>query len=248
MNCAQTRELIDAGLDGELDLLTSLDLKRHVECCPPCAHEQERLQAVKATIAAAPYYDAPPELARRIGRSLREEIGLPMRFRILRRTLAIAACVAVLVSLGWLAVQHLDRAGADARSRELVAAHVRSLMADHLLDVPSSDQHTVKPWFSGKLDFAPEVRDLTDAGFPLHGGRLDYLDGRPVAALVYRHNRHVINCFIQPGETNESAFTTSTVQGYSVVEFSHHRLRWQLISDAAPATLEELARALQTAP
>jgi anti-sigma factor RsiW len=248
MNCAQTKELIDAGLDGELDLLTSLDLKRHVECCPSCAHEQERLQAVKSAIAAAPYYDAPPELSRRISHSLRNEIAPPLRFRILRRTLAIAASLAVVVTLGWLAVQHLDRAGADARSRELVAAHVRSLMADHLLDVPSSDQHTVKPWFTGKLDFAPEVRDLADAGFPLQGGRMDYLDGHPVAALIYRHNRHVINCFIRPDGANESAITTTTVQGYSVVQFTHHRLRWQLISDAAPATLEELARALRTAP
>ena len=244
MNCPQTRELIDAGLDGELDLLTSLDLKRHVECCPSCAHEQERLQAVRSTIAAAPYYHAPPELARRIGHSLRNEIAPPMRFRFLRRTLAIAASLAVVVTLGWLAVQHLNRAGADARSRELVAAHVRSLMADHLLDVPSSDQHTVKPWFTGKLDFAPEVRDLKEAGFPLQGGRLDYLDGHPVAALIYRHNRHVINCFIQPDSADASAITTSTIQGYSVVQFTHHRLRWQLISDAAPATLEELAHAL----
>jgi anti-sigma factor RsiW len=244
MNCAQTKELIDAGLDGELDLLTSLDLKRHVECCPSCAHEQERLQAVKSTIAAAPYYDAPPELARRIGHSLRSEIAPPMRFRFLRRTLAIAACLAVVVSLGWLAAQHFERNVLESRSRELVAAHVRSLMADHLLDVPSSDQHTVKPWFTGKLDFAPEVRDLTDAGFPLQGGRLDYLDGRPVAALVYRHNRHVINCFVRPDSTAESLISTSTAQGYCIVQFTHHRLRWQLISDAAPATLEQLARAL----
>jgi anti-sigma factor RsiW len=244
MNCAQTKELIDAGLDGELDLLTSLDLKRHVECCPSCAHEQERLQAVKSAIAAAPYYQAPPELARRIGNSLRNEIAPPLRFRILRRTLAIAACLAIVASLGWFAVQHVERTVAETRSRELVVAHVHSLMADHLLDVPSSDQHTVKPWFTGKLDFAPEVRDLKDAGFPLQGGRLDYLDGRPVAALVYRHNRHVINCFVRPDSTAESPISTSTAQGYCIVQFTHHRLRWQLISDAAPATLEQLARAL----
>jgi anti-sigma factor RsiW len=244
MNCAQTRELIDAGLDGELDLLTSLDLKRHVECCPACAQVQERLQAVKSTIAAAPYYDAPPELSRRIGRSLRNEIAPPLRFRILRRALAVAACLAIVVMLGLLAAQHFERTGVETRSRELVAAHVRSLMADHLLDVPSSDQHTVKPWFSGKLDFAPEVRDLADAGFPLQGGRLDYLDNRPVAALVYRHDRHVINCFVRPDGTAESPINTSTAQGYCIVQFTHHRLQWQLISDAAPATLEQLARAL----
>src|SRR5205814_3634336 len=139
-----------------------------------------------------------------------------------------AASLLVVVTLGWVAVQHLNRAGADARSRELVAAHVRSLMADHLLDVPSFDQHTVKPWFTGKLDFAPEVRDLTDAGFPLQGGRLDYLDGHPVAALIYRHNRHVINCFIAPAGVDESPLNTTTINGYSIVRFAHHRLQWQL--------------------
>ncbi|MDB5319713.1 MAG: putative transrane anti-sigma factor [Phycisphaerales bacterium] len=248
MNCMQTRELIGPQLDGELDLMASLELKRHVECCLACAQVQERLQAVRSAVtASAPYYQAPEQFGDQIRAALRREIPhapAPRRpWRTFLRPLAVAAAVLLVAGLALDMALHSYRSSSHTLAREVVAAHVRSLMADHLLDVRSSNQHTVKPWFNGKIDFAPEVRDLADAGFPLEGGRLDYLDGHAVAALVYRHNLHVINCFVWPARDAEPA-VASGAQGYTLVRFTDRGLTWCIISDAAPATLEEFTRAL----
>ena len=156
----------------------------------------------------------------------------------------MAAALALAATLSWVIARQSGPTGAGTLAHEIVAAHVRSLMADHLYDVRSSDQHTVKPWFSGKLDFAPDVRDPAGEGFPLEGGRLDYLDGHAVAALVYRHNRHVINCFVWPARGAQPPLPTSA-QGYNLIRFSDRGLTWCVISDAAPATLEEFTRALR---
>jgi anti-sigma factor RsiW len=254
VNCTQTRKLIGAHLDGELDLMASLDFNRHVECCPTCAAAQERLQAVRSAVSAsAPYYPAPPQLAAQLRAALRLEVTTPTTSlmpsprpgRAFLRPLAVAAALALVATLSWVVARQSDHSGADILAHEIVAAHVRSLMADHLYDVRSSDQHTVKPWFSGKLDFAPDVRDLAGESFPLEGGRLDYLDGHAVAALVYRHNLHVINCFVWPARDAQPPLPTSA-QGYNLLRFSDRGLTWYVISDAAPATLEEFARALRT--
>ena len=125
--------------------------------------------------------------------------------------------------------------------REVMAGHVRSLQAEHLTDVASSDQHTVKPWFAGKLDFSPNVRDFAEQGFPLIGGRLDYLQGREVAALVYRRNKHVINVFVWPSATLERTAQTESLKGYSIVNFDASGLRYCLVSDLNAKELNELA-------
>jgi anti-sigma factor RsiW len=162
------------------------------------------------------------------------------------RLLATAAVLMLGISIAGIIVWQNHNASVDALSRELVSAHVRSTQADHLLDVVSTDQHTVKPWFSGKLDFSPPVRDLAAAGFALEGGRLDYIAGRPVAALIYRHNKHVINCFVWPGDRTESPASATAFQGYALVQFNQNGLTWHLVSDASRETLEQLARELQT--
>jgi anti-sigma factor RsiW len=254
VNCTQTRKLIGAHLDGELDLMASLDFNRHVECCSACAAAQERLQTVRSAVtASAPYYPAPPQLAAQLRAALRLEVmpqptpQLPRSIRPWRaflRPLGMAAALALVATLSWVVARQSVRGGGATLAHEIVAAHVRSLMADHLYDVRSSDQHTVKPWFSGKVDFAPNVRDLVSVGFPLEGGRLDYLDGHAVAALVYRHNLHVINCFVWPTQGAQPPLPTSA-QGYNLIRFSDRGLTWCVISDAAPATLEEFARALR---
>jgi anti-sigma factor RsiW len=253
MNCTQSRELIGPELDGEVDLMASLELKRHVEGCVACARAQQRMRAVRnAVTASAPYHRAPGQFSDQIRAAIRREVapapalnhGRPL-IAFLLRPLAMAAALLLVAGVTWnVARQSLRVSPADGLSREVVAAHVRSLMAEHLYDVRSSNQHTVKPWFNGKLDFAPEVRDLADAGFPLEGGRLDYLNGRAVAALVYRHKLHVINCFVWPAG-NGDPVKASSAQGYALLTFTDRGLVWCMISDAAPATLEEFARALR---
>lgn len=246
MNCAQARELIGAHLDGELDVMASLEFNRHVECCTACAAARQRVEAVRSAVAVAPYFRAPEELAGRIRAAVRRDVAPAPRRRIvaMMRPLAVAAAaLVVMATLAW----HLGRTspGASGLERELVAAHVRSLQADHLLDVASSNQHTVKPWFNGKIDFAPDVHDLAEAGFPLAGGRLDYIDGHAAAALVYRHNLHVINCFVWPAGGGAEREMATSVAGYSVLRFTERGLSYWVVSDAAAGTLEEFGRALR---
>ena len=243
MNCTQTRELIGAHLDGELDVMASLEFKRHVECCTACALAAERVEAVRSAVSVAPYYRAPDRLGLQIRAAMGREAGAQTggigRFV---RPLAVAAALVLVATLSWRVARSTGPSG--GLERELVAAHVRSLQADHLLDVPSSNQHTVKPWFNGKIDFAPDVRDLADAGFPLQGGRLDYVNGHVAAVLVYRHKLHVINCFVWPAEGGASERATS-VQGYRLLRFTDRGLMYWVVSDASAETLEEFGRAVR---
>ena len=128
---------------------------------------------------------------------------------------------------------------------EVIANHVRSLLATHLLDVSSSDQHTVKPWFDGKIDFAPEVRDLSGDGFPLIGGRLDYLGGRTVVALVYHRNKHPINLFIMPATTNRNTSPSAiTRRGYNILSWTHNEMKYWAVSALNEADLGRFAELL----
>jgi anti-sigma factor RsiW len=137
-------------------------------------------------------------------------------------------------------------AGADPLTQELVAAHVRSLMADHITDVLSTDQHTVKPWFEGKLDFAPSVIDLGPEGFELIGGRLDYAADRPVAALVYKRRQHVINLFIFPRPAaSDGQLGTAGKQGYNVIGWQHSGMTFWAVSDLNAAELQQFCQLYQ---
>ena len=136
--------------------------------------------------------------------------------------------------------------GADVVVAEVVNAHVRSLQAEHLFDVQSTDQHTVKPWFLGKLDFAPPVADLAAMGFPLVGGRLDYVSGRPVAALVYQRQKHSINVFVWPASETSGPDTARSVRGFHVHHWIRDGMSFWVVSDLNDAELSEFARALQS--
>ncbi|HWC97577.1 MAG TPA: zf-HC2 domain-containing protein [Candidatus Sulfopaludibacter sp.] len=203
--------------DGELDATHAAEFERHLAGCAECAAGLERLRALRSAIRRhAPYY------------------GKPHR----RRMAPVWAGLAAAACLAGAAVVVLRTGGESPLDREVLAAHLRSLQANHLVDVVSTDRHTVKPWFAGKLDYAPEVRQIE--GFELVGGRLDYLEGRPVAALVYRRRQHVINVFTWPAETADRAPRSATEQGFHILEWTTSRTHWLAISDAAPEDLKQL--------
>lgn len=250
MNCEHNQQLIGPYVDAELDLPATLEVERNLEDCPRCQQAHRRLIRLRESIfKGAPYYKAPVDLAQQIRSRLAiTETDAPAQKirRLPFGTFAAAAAVVLMAALTLIIIQSTRSSTSDALARELVSAHVRSTLADHLLDVVSSDQHTVKPWFAGKIDFSLPVQDLKSAGFGLQGGRLDYLAGRPVAALVYRHNKHVINCFVWPANSPEASVSTMNLQGFSLLQFNQQGLTWHLVSDASMETLQQLARELQS--
>ncbi|MEP7070198.1 MAG: hypothetical protein ABI789_13200 [Usitatibacter sp.] len=198
----------------------------------------------------ATYYRAPDALGSRIRASLAAEARSEARSQV-RPTLwrwgGIAAAFAAVGVLSWnVALLQARGSDEDRLAREVVTAHVRSLMVEsHLNDVASTDQHTVKPWFAGKLDFAPAVADLAASGFALAGGRLDYVNGRPVAALTYRHRLHVVNVFEWPAtDARDQAPRSIALQGYAVVHWTRSGIEHWAISDVAGADLVTLAELL----
>src|SRR6266852_5468008 len=192
---------LDAYGDGERAPEEARELEAHLEECADCARLHEARLALSAAIRGqVPAFRAPDALRGRVRAAVRGAAGAPLRRWVLpsvaTRWLALAASLAVVAVGSWRLA--LSGAGAEALAGQVLASHVRSLMPGHLTDVLSSDQHTVKPWFNGKLDFSPPVYDFAGRGYPLLGGRLDYLDGRPVAALVYGRRQHVINVYLWP--------------------------------------------------
>lgn len=246
MTCAEARQLLHAYLDDELDLPTVLQIESHLSQCPQCQRQLEAVRAVGRAVAQpAAYYPASTEFRDRIAQSLRAESRTAPAPNVFRPPAAwwkspatlSGLAAAVLLAIG-LAVMLLTPGSGRGPVDELVAAHLRSLQAEHLLDVASTDQHTVKPWFSGKTDFSPPVFDLVGEGFPLVGGRLDYLDQRKVAALVFRRNKHVINVFIWPGEQSPE---TVSRQGFNLVRFECNGMVCWAVSDLNAAELRHFA-------
>jgi anti-sigma factor RsiW len=193
----------------------------------------------------ATYHRAPDALRERVRTDLAREVRVAERAKPWS-FLAMAASFAAVALVTWnLALMNAAPGADELMTRDLVTAHVRSLMIDgHLNDVLSSDQHTVKPWFAGKLDFAPPVHDLANAGYALAGGRLDYVNARAVAVLTYRYRQHVVNVFVWP-EAGESAPRATSRQGFSVVQWTSGGMKYSAVSDAAAAPLVALAEALR---
>jgi anti-sigma factor RsiW len=156
------------------------------------------------------------------------------------RWLAIAAALLLAVSAAWnVALFRSRSSGADLIAESVLSSHVRSLMGAHLLDVPSSDRHTVKPWFNGKLDFSPDVRNFAAQGFPLIGGRIDYVGGRPVAALVYQRRQHIINLFTWPSSAAAGGESEVTHNGYHVLHWNSAGMAWWTVSDLNAGELRQ---------
>jgi len=265
MNCEEATKLMDGYLDGELDPITSQTIEHHLRECPKCDQAYKMHGSLNRAIGnATPYYKAPAELREQIQSSLRKEITerskgngrIPVDSRpliakkrpespsILFGTswnwLALAAAIVFAAVIAWNILPRLQRAGNDQfLATQLIASHVRSLMANHLTDVASSDQHTVKPWLDTKLDFAPAVPDLSSEGFPLIGGRLDYLDNRPVAALIYQRRKHFINLFVWRAALDETRTPrTITRQGYQLLHWVDSDFNYWAVSDVSNNDLQ----------
>jgi anti-sigma factor RsiW len=238
-------DVVHAYVDGELDLIRSLEVEKHLEECSTCSNAVGSVQSLRSRFSSADlYHRAPSGLRERIQSLSSAGFVRPRTQLHLRRWFAIAASIAFAVLATWGAVRvALLPSAQDLLAQEVVSSHVRSLLAEtHLMDVASTDRHTVKPWFSGKVDFAPPVEDFAQEGFPLAGGRLDYVDGRNVAALVYRRNKHVINLFIWPADTEQSQSPKAlTRQGYHLIHWSKSGLTYWAISDLNEQELQEFA-------
>ncbi len=247
MNCAENRLLLHAHADGELDAVNSLALERHLQSCAACAAVQYSTRSLKMAFQQSPLrYGAPNSLRKKI-QAITHASGPKTRPHLLQsllfwRSLAFGATA---LALAAVLLRPADISEHNRFLNEAIASHVRSLMAEHLTDVASSDQHTVKPWFTGKLDFAPNVKDFTAQGFPLVGGRLDYLNGRAVAALVYRRNLHFINVFIWPAPNAHSGKpAVENRRGYFIIDREDAGLHYCLVADLNPEELTRLANLL----
>jgi anti-sigma factor RsiW len=250
LNCQEAQALINGYVDGELDLMKSLEIERHLQECSGCARAHASLQAIRTAIRNSDlYFRTPPDLARRVRSAVREadRADHPRRVRP-GALLAVAASLALITAAGWGLARLMPTRPDDAfLARELVASHVRSqMLPSHRYDVASSDPHTVKPWFEGKLDFAPPVKDLVGHGYPLVGGRLDYLHDRPVAALVYQRRKHAINLFIWPTTPGDQASPPDvTRQGFHMIRWARSGMTFWVVSDLNEGELREFVRMIQ---
>jgi len=244
------QERLTAYLDQELGVSESLALERHLDICADCQRKYAEQRAVSERLKeAALYFDAPAHLARRINAALPQGRLRPIDFKFWNvRWLNVAAGLTTLVAVTWSLGLYLSVPSATEQlTQEVVSSHVRSLQANHLSDVASSDLHTVKPWFNGKLNFSPPVVDLAPEGFPLVGGRLDYIEGRPVAALIYRHNQHPINLYIWPSTDKNAPPQLQNRQGYHLVRWVWNDMDYWAVSDLAADELEKFAELVRIA-
>jgi anti-sigma factor RsiW len=247
MTC-ETKNLLNAYVDGELDSAGSLSVETHVQACASCQTDVERLRALGSAIKNnALRFNAPPRLKRNVQTAIR--VANPDRrssFLRWRWAGALASMIVVII-VGWAVATRWTRSSEETLLvNDIVSNHVRSMMANHITDVASSDSHTVKPWFGGKLDYSPPAKDLTEQGFRLIGGRLDYLDNRPVAALVYQRSQHFINLFVWP--SNGTAIPQEDQlarQGYNLIHWTKAGMTYWLVSELNLTELNECARLLQ---
>jgi anti-sigma factor (TIGR02949 family) len=240
VSCEQLERNLDAYIDRELDLEAATAIRDHVDGCASCRQRVAERQALSRLVQSVPYAQAPDRLRARVA----ARTSRP--YSIIRGLTWAAAAVVVLAVGGGLSLMRSTSTRDSAIVDEVVNGHVRSLMANHLFDVQSADQHTVKPWFLGKVDFAPSVVDLASIGYPLVGGRLDYLGGRPVAALVYQRRQHIINVFVAPDRVGGvTPIEIKSVRGFHVRHWIRDGMSFWAVSDLSDAELTEFARTLQ---
>ena len=244
MDCREAQLWLTAYVDNELDVASAVRLQQHLAACANCSRARDAIQQLRGAIKAhAANHPAPPYLRERIRAAAQGAVvrtrpvpKRPWTWLNLGPALAGGVAFALALTLYWATPSKVDQL-----SLEIVASHTRSLLVDHLSDVASSDQHTVKPWFNGKLDFAPAVVDLAEKGFALAGGRLDYVNGRSVAALVYRHRQHVVNVFMWPAtDQKANASAQLSKQGYNLMNWVDAGMVYWAISDLNSAELSQM--------
>ena len=243
MECREAEGLLPAYHDRELEPVIATSVRDHVDTCAACQERLATLESIGRMIRRAPYYQAPAALRARLTQARSPSTTRSHLF-------AWAAAVVMVVSLGGSVVLIRSSARAvdpvDAVAQEVVSSHVRSLMGEHLFDVRSTDQHTVKPWFLGKLDFSPPVTDLAQAGYPLTGGRLDYVAGHPVAALVYTRGHHTINVFVWPEAADAGRSSDArAIRGFHVRHWANAGMAYWAVSDVNDQELDQFVHALQ---
>jgi len=246
------RVLLHALVDGELDAASAIELQAEIAASPALRQELERLSALQSSVKThAARFNASPALADRLFATLPEPqpkpipTGIPMWWR----SLAIGATATSMALLFWSLSSILPSRNHNVPLlEEVVSAHVRSLMADHLTDLTSGERHSIKPWLSNRLDFSPPVQDLASEGFLLIGARLDYLDGKPVAAIVYRHRQHIINVFVWPSGNRDRPIRLSTHRGFNSTDFDSGGMSYWIVSDLNADDLGKLATLLQRPP
>jgi anti-sigma factor RsiW len=255
MTCDETEILLHALIDGELDAGHARDVEAHVAACPACAEKLKAFRAMRETMVQARLKEtAPAHLRSRIEAALAvpgKTISAPRQSWLASAraswknffggfAVGTALSAAVAASLVIAVVRNDEN---QQIAGDVVSAHLRSLQAGHLTDVETSDQHTVKPWFNGKLDVAPPVIDLTAQGFTLIGGRLDYINGQPVASIVYRRRKHVINLFVgEPLGAAVHGVKDEIVQGFNIRHWSESGLDLWAVSDVDAGELDEFGQ------
>jgi mycothiol system anti-sigma-R factor len=249
VSCEVSKTVLHGYLDNELDAARAADFEHHMESCRECTNALGAEESIRASLQRALLYERAPSALRD---RVRAEMKAITRAETAKETsppawrwLAVAASILLVAGMFWLAMPAFvpKQSGISVTAVEMIDAHIRSLQPGHLVDVPSSDQHTVKPWFDGKLDFIPPVKDYSDEGFNLVGGRLDVLNGRNVAALVYMRRKHYINVFVWPTTDPDTPIhPPGSRQGYNWVHWRHNGMEFCAMSDAAAPDLRELAQ------
>ncbi len=247
MDCPTCEAMVDAYVDGELSATESSAFELALESCPNCRRRLEEARALSTLLRELPPESAPDLLRARVERELRAIARRPAE-RL--RWMAMAASLIAAVSIGWIGGTFTGRpiAGAGAGDGELVATYMRVASSDHPVDVASTDRHTVKPWFAGRIDYSPPVHDLTSDGFPLEGGRLDVVAGRKVSVLVYRHNQHRVALSLWPATASgNTAPKVVERDGFALAEWRHDGFEMHAVSDIAPNEMAAFAAALDRA-
>jgi len=251
MNCNEAAATIAAYADGEVDRLRSHTIGKHLRTCPSCAAKHQELLALRTRIrAGVPYFNAPPALRERAVAMLAGAAparGNGGRSNDHWRWLtggALAGCAATIVA--WVVgTAIIDWRTNEDLAVEAVTTHVRATLGNHRVDVASSDQHTVKPWLSARLDYSPPVHDFASEGFALIGGRIDYLDRQRVATLVYRYRDHMIDVFVRPPTTHAAPAPMRTVRGFNVAHATGSGMDWLAVSDLNTAELAAFVEKLK---
>jgi anti-sigma factor RsiW len=255
MNCEDLRMYLSAYLDDELEVAESLRLEKHLTECRGCRQVQEAQLTLRSALRDPSLYFHPSvEFANRITSAVRLQAKKEARqeatwFEWFRMPSLrwVSAALFIMITAGTLLIFNNMRSSHEQLiASAVLTSHIRSLQAGHLVDVPSSDRHTVKPWFQGKLDFAPPVPDLSELGWVLIGGRLDYVDGRPVAAVIYQRRMHNINVFVWPHQGSaDDKIQQENAQGYQILHWNGADMTYWVVSDLNKDELIDFARALR---